>query len=582
MRRGWLLLIASVCLLVWAVVDAGAQSAAVPTSPPDSGQGQAIYAERCAICHGDTGQGDGAQADAAVNPPAPIGSSDYLRTAVPAEMFAVIKSGRVEAGMPPFGPGNSTPLSDEEIWSLVAAAYSFGTDTETVTVGQANYETTCASCHGEDGRTLPNSDLTNLSYWNTLSNLAVAERIAAAESHTFALTEDEQWPLIDYARTFSYRFIDETARFAPVPEVFVSGQVNNGTTGELAAEGLIATISIFNQFTIQQEYTTTVDATGRYTATLTNIQPDWALVSSVEYQGVNYTSGVAQASQTETELDLPVDIFDTTTDKAVVAIEQIHVIVAFVNDNVEIAELYSFSNNSLTVFVGEDGGPGGTIELGLPAGSQDIIWERGIGGGQSFLPAPEIIQAGDGWVDTVPVRPGRNSHVLLVRYRLPYDGAINLAHPISYDAGRLSLAMPDVGVVVVEDGLWQGRGSQQVAGQQVLNYAGAGLAAGSPLRLSLEGRPTQILDNAGNPILVRNESQEILFGGLALILTIVGGGLLIRRWQDAPAYTAQPDLEGLLEAVADLDDAFEAGEIPAGRYRRQRERLKAELRDLWP
>ena len=586
MRRGWFLFSLAILLIVAAwlgVIPAGAQSISAPTAPPDSSTGQAIFAARCATCHGDTGLGDGPQAGEAINPPTPLGTAEYQLTAIPAEMYGVISGGRMEGGMPPFVAGNSDPLSDAEIWAVIAAAYSLGADTDTVSAGAASYSENCLSCHGEDGRGVPESDLTDLSYWSSLSNQMVLDRLPEVAEHTYdPLEAAAEAALIAYLRTFSYDYVDPALRFAPIPEVVVSGQVTNGTTGEPAPGGLTATVSIFSDFAIQEEYSTTVSAAGTYSLTLTDVMADWALISSVDFAGVNYTSGVTQASHSSPAIELPVNIYETTTDEAVLAIEQIHMVLGFVDNSLEIAELYSLSNNSLMVYVGADGeAETGTVTLGLPAGATNINWERGLGGGSSFLPAPEIVQQGAGWSDTVPVRPGRGSHTLLVRYQLPYDGELNLAHPVSYPVAQVSVAMPDAGVAVVEDGGWSFQGSLAVSGQQIVNYSGGAIPAGSSLRLTLEGDPTQVLGTSGNPILVRDNDLETIIGSVALFLALVGGGFLARSWQQIPLGAGDPDVDELLDAIADLDDAYEAGEIPDGRYRRQRERLKAALHEIW-
>ncbi|MCB0005655.1 MAG: c-type cytochrome [Anaerolineales bacterium] len=571
-------------LAAWpGILPAGAQSIPAPTAPADSAIGQEIFSARCATCHGDTGLGDGPQASASINPPMPIGTADYLRTAVPAEMYGVISGGRMEAGMPPFVTGNSNPLSDAEIWAVIAAAYSYGTSTDTIATGAAAYEASCTSCHGEDGRGVPELDLTDLSYWSVNSNQTVLERLPAVAEHTYdALDAESEAALIDYLRTFSYDYFDPALRFTPIPEVVVSGQVTNGTTGDPAPGGLTATVSIFSNFAIQDEYTTTVSATGTYSLTLTDVMADWALISAVDYAGVNYTSGVTQASHTIPTVELPVNIYETTTDDTVLNIDQLHMVLAFVNDAIEVAELYSVSNNSLMVYVGQDGEPeAGTVILGLPAGATNISWERGLGGASSFLPAPEVVQQGAGWTDTVPVRPGRGSHTLLVRYQLPYDGELNLAHPVTYGVSNVSVAMPDAGVTIVEDGQWSFQGNLTVSGQQIANYSGGTVPAGSSLRLTLEGEPRQVVNSAGNALLVRDHNTEIIVGSIALVLTLVGGGFLARQWQQPTRHTGDADADELLDAIADLDDAYAAGEIPDGRYRRQRERLKAALRELW-
>ena len=586
MRRGWLLFSIAVFLILAAwpgMLPASAQSIPAPTAPADSATGQEIFNARCAICHGDTGGGDGPQASASINPPMPIGTADYLQTAVPAEMYGVISGGRMEAGMPPFVTGNSDPLSDAEIWAVIAAAYSFGTNTDNIAAGAAAYEASCTSCHDEDGRGVPELDLTDLSYWSVNSNRMVLERLPAVAEHTYeALEAATEAALIDYLRTFSYEFFDPALRFTPIPEVVVSGQVTNGTTGDSGPGGLTATVSIFSNFAIQDEYTTTVSATGTYSLTLTDVMADWAIISAVDYAGVNYTSGVTQASHTVPAVELPVNVYETTTDDTVLNIDQIHMVLGFVDNAVEVAELYSVSNNSLMVYVGANGEPeAGTVMLGLPAGATNIIWERGLGGGNSFLPAPEVVQRGAGWTDTVPVRPGRGSHALLVRYQLPYDGELNLAHPVSYGVSSVSVAMPDAGVTIVEDGQWSFQGNLTLSGQQIANYDGGTVPAGSSLRLTLEGEPRQVVNSAGNALLVRDNDTEIIVGTIALVLALVGGGFLARNWQRLPSHAGDPDVDELLDAIADLDDAYEAGEIPAARYHRQRERLKAALRELW-
>jgi len=52
-----------------------------PLVPPSPADGQAVFAEKCAPCHGPAGMGDGPQAAQLPNPVAPIGSADFARQA---------------------------------------------------------------------------------------------------------------------------------------------------------------------------------------------------------------------------------------------------------------------------------------------------------------------------------------------------------------------------------------------------------------------------------------------------------------------------------------------------------------------
>lgn len=88
---------------------------------PDPANGAAIYAARCANCHGPLGLGDGELAANLPNRPPAIGSAEYLATADVLSMAQTIYNGRIEQGMPGFGEGNnSTPLTEQEIFDVVA------------------------------------------------------------------------------------------------------------------------------------------------------------------------------------------------------------------------------------------------------------------------------------------------------------------------------------------------------------------------------------------------------------------------------------------------------------------------------
>ena len=65
-----------------------------------------------------------------------------------------------------------------------------------------------------------------------------------------------------------------------------------------------------------------------------------------------------------------------------------------------------------------------------------------------------------------------------------------------------------------------------------------------------------------------------------MALVLVGAGLWwLRR---SRAAEAEPESrEDLLQAVAELDDDFESGDIGEGEYQRERTGLKGKLKNLW-
>lgn len=101
-------------------------------------EGQAVYVDRCELCHGRTGTPEltlppGARAPRDLSDPAFQASVDEE------ELAALVRHGR--AGMPAIGP----PIAADELRSLAAFV-------RLLSPGYALYERYCAACHGDDGR----------------------------------------------------------------------------------------------------------------------------------------------------------------------------------------------------------------------------------------------------------------------------------------------------------------------------------------------------------------------------------------------------------------------------------------------
>jgi mono/diheme cytochrome c family protein len=80
---------------------------------------RAVYSEKCASCHGDTGKGDGH--DASLYGPAPTDFSDgnHMRAVTDGELFYKISEGH--RPMPAF----KKRLTEEQRWQLVLLLRSF-------------------------------------------------------------------------------------------------------------------------------------------------------------------------------------------------------------------------------------------------------------------------------------------------------------------------------------------------------------------------------------------------------------------------------------------------------------------------
>ncbi|UCG23171.1 MAG: c-type cytochrome [Chloroflexota bacterium] len=579
-------------LLLLFVGGAAGQSQAVPAEPPIAAAGLNVHAERCANCHGPTGQGDGELAANLPNPPVAHGSLEYLRTAVPADMFDTITNGRIPQGMPPFGPESSEPLSDDERWDVIAAIYTFGTPIESVGAGRDVYLEHCLACHGEEGQgdgpeagdlAVHPGDLGSAAYWFAISNQAVFDSLEAggiaAHEELAELGEDDLWSVVDYMRTFSYEYTDSLAPFRPVKEATIRGAVVNGTTGEPLVEGSSALLRAFTQdLNITLTMTSTLDADGQYTFDLTDVPQEWFFRVGVTHDDVEFGSDFGQVSFDVAELDMPITVYEAASDPSALNIQQLHLILAFGPDTVQVNELYQVTNDDATVFVGERGAPElGTFEIGVPAGAEQLSFQRGFGSIDSFIPAQEIIQTESGYADTLPLRPGPSGLTLLVSYELPYDDQATLSHPLNYPTSRVNLVLPEVGVELADTTGWVAGGQTDMGGGAMNTYGQSNLPAGAELTLALEGKARET--GSATAGLVGDNTTELLIGAAAALLVVALTAVVIRRWSLETG--EEWDQDDLVQALADLDDEYEAGEIDERTYQRERAELKAELAAIW-
>ncbi|MGE5463598.1 MAG: c-type cytochrome, partial [Syntrophothermus sp.] len=112
-----------------------------PAQVPSVEMGKALYAEKCAACHGATGLGDGAQGiQLGVTVPA-FGLPEVARPATPADWFTTVTRGRMDRFMPPFAS-----LNDQQRWDVVAYAMSLHISEEQAAKGKQLFEANCKGC----------------------------------------------------------------------------------------------------------------------------------------------------------------------------------------------------------------------------------------------------------------------------------------------------------------------------------------------------------------------------------------------------------------------------------------------------
>lgn len=347
----------------------------------------------------------------------------------------------------------------------------------------------------------------------------------------------------------------------------IRGRVINGTTGDPVASGIeVHLIGIDGQALALTESTTT-DTVGEFTFDNLEIVPDRIFGAYTEYQSVEYFSEGRHFS--DQVIDLLVMVYEATPDKGMVHVDRLHLMFDFtVEGSVEVMEVWVLSNQgnqTIIPFEGEEG-----IEFILPAGFSNLRFINEMASERRFLITDR------GFYDRGPLRPVEGTE-LVFSFTLPFKRRLDFAQPMSYPVSATVILMPENGPEVDANGL-QDLGPGDIGGIRRQTYDLGPISAGEAIELSLSGGPSAL----------RGEATQIgLIIGAALfgVALIIGGVWWYRiRARDGAQKLAvegiPSDREDLLRAIADLDDAFEAGSVPEDEYRRRRQTLKQQIVDL--
>lgn len=120
----------------------------LPTVPVDLSEGERLYRQHCASCHGARGMGDGPAGRGLHPPPPALGSAEAMGDVAPALMFRIVSVGIAGTQMAGFGE----QLSADQRWSIVSWLTRLrGPGAGGRAVGEGLWVQRCASCHGVGG-----------------------------------------------------------------------------------------------------------------------------------------------------------------------------------------------------------------------------------------------------------------------------------------------------------------------------------------------------------------------------------------------------------------------------------------------
>lgn len=587
-------------------------SAAFPLMAPDPAAGASIYADKCAPCHGSTGQGNGPQAGQLPNQPSPLGSPEFARQASPSGWYRIVTQGNLESFMPPF-----TSLTDRQRWDVVAYAFTLSTSSEQVARGQQIYQENCVACHGEGGEgdgadaaglSVPPPDFTSQEWMAEKTGAQLFQAISGGlppdmPAYADQLTEEDRWDLVAYLRSLT--FSTESVALGPTsrPPIeatgtaetaeptlpvsqgvgtgIIKGQVVLATSGGTLPSALSVTLHGFDQMQQVLTETTEVQPDGSFVFEGIEMPEGRAFLASLEHQGVAYSSDVAVVEPGVMALSLPIPYYETTTDLGVIFVDRLHLLFEYIEPSaLRVIELYVISNRSDRILVAEaEGEP--VLTFTLPSGATNLQFEDGVLGGR-------YVQTPEGFGDTNVIRPGISQHQVVFSYDLPYSRRLEYRHRFDLPVNAVTILVPADGIKISGNQL-QDMGLSEVQGITYQMYSTDRIEAGDNLGLVVSGRPR------GSAGISLSSASSLVIGLLAFGGALIFGGLwLFKRSRAgrgrAPTEEGEEagftradqdeDINTMLDAILALDDQYQAGELPEEAYRQRRAALKARVQKM--
>ncbi len=544
-----------------------------PLTRPDPLAGEVIYAERCAPCHGVEGDGDGPQSADLPVAPAALADPALAGSATPQEWYEVVTEGRMDRFMPPFAS-----LSDQQRWDVVA--YAISLSLPPLETAQELFEAQCVECHGEAGAgpgleapaffaARSREDL-ELATWEGVGKGMPAFGGELDEQDLETLAAYVQSLAFDMEGPASDRAAEPEPPQAAAEEATVFGQVLNGESGAGLPEPLTVTLHAFDGrqqvLTEQKE----VGPEGRFSFSELEVVSGRLYVVSADYQGVRYTSQVGHIAEADEPTELSLTVYESTSDPKNVVARRLHVLMDRPTENAfRVVELWILVNEGEKTVVPLDGEGG--IELALPAEASNLRFE-------DSLLAERYLPTDRGFKLNSPLRPGGEGAQVVFSFELPLRGASEFVQPLTVPLQAATVLVAEGGPRVSGAGVLEA-GSRSAAGEQFQQYDVAALDAGETLRLQLEGPPFW------QHLLPQSLDARWAVGFVVFVVAVAAIAWWYRPWiAGEGALEAEDDVQrvggrrrSLLQAIADLDDAYERGEVEETAYRHRRQELKSEL-----
>jgi hypothetical protein len=381
----------------------------------------------------------------------------------------------------------------------------------------------------------------------------------------------------------------------------ISGQLQDGTRRNAPVVGQSVTLQMAQGQNASDLKSVTTDARGMFSFSGLNTDKTINYAIYTLYQKAQYFTGLISLSD-KPEQQVNLQVYDATDSVKNIAIVQANVLIdkADVQHGLlNITESFVFENLGLTTYVGSpqaNGQKPNALRFSLPSGARQLSLKVGFDG-------YNVVQVDPGFASDAAIPPGQSQFAF--SFHVPYSGShYDFADTVVYPTVDLSVLTPlDYHA---SSGTLVSQGTTSVNQQAYQQLEAKQLLPGAQVHVELDGLPAPT-SQAGS--LQADQSPSWFIAIVLLMLAIVAatwfayirmqrkssaqrrkatkgqsknktGAALQRPAQAKAERSTQDEQETLLQAVLELDKAYEAGTIKKAQYQERRNAIKARLRVL--
>ncbi|HEU0003912.1 MAG TPA: hypothetical protein VFQ36_23600 [Ktedonobacteraceae bacterium] len=382
----------------------------------------------------------------------------------------------------------------------------------------------------------------------------------------------------------------------------ISGQLRDGTKRNAPVVGQSVTLQMAQGQNASDLKTVTTDAHGMFSFSGLNTDKTISYAIYTLYQKAQYfTDLIALSDKPVQQVNL--QVYDATSSVSNIAVVQANVLLDKADAQhglLNITENFVFENLGLTTYVGSlqaTGQKPNALRFSLPTGARQLSLKVGFDG-------YNVIQVDPGFASDAAIPPGTSQFAF--SFQVPYSAShYDFAYTAVYPTVDLSVLMPlDYHAT---SGTLTSQGTTNVNQQSYQQLQAKQLLAGAQVHVELDGLPAP-----ANQVSTAQADQNPpwFIAIVALMLAIVAatwfvyirmqrrrtsarrkqatksvssrkaGNASQRSTQAKAERPATEEQETLLQALLELDKAYETGTIKKAEYQERRATMKARLRVL--